>query len=812
MGGGLMQIERLRLVNFRQHEDTELVLGAGLTGIIGPNGAGKTTLLEAIAWALYGAEAARGTRDTIRRRGAGVRAPVRVELDFLLGPHRYRAIRSLNGAELYQDADPAAIANSIASVTEKVSRLLGMTRDEFFNTYFTGQKQLAVMAAMKPVERAQFLSRVLGYDRLQAAQERLREHRVGIRARLQTLEATLPDPAELEAEEARARERLAAAAASEAGSKVALEAAERRRAETEPRWQELQRQRERVATLDSDLRLAEHRVNSAREAFSQLDRELVAANEAKGKLESLRQQLAPLEALRAERQRLDELAGLYAKRQVAQAQLEETRAALQNVRVRAGKLPPADAVEQARAVLAAEQDRVEALDENYKERRSAWDRDLQDARTKRETLRDHYRELKEQLDRITLAGPEGTCPTCARPLGAEYGKVLGVLDGQLQEVLFNGNYYKSRIDQLAAEPLELRDLERQREAAEKILAEASGQLGRLQAQAQEGPALRAEQTRLEARAVELELQAQQGPANYDPNRHAEIRRMLAALDPLALQGERLRATAERAEKLVQDAEAAERALSERESEARVVREQLALLGYSESVFQAARDAWEAAERARREADLGIVRSRSEHQAAEEGMAAVTRRREERARREAEARQAARELALYNELDRAFTDLRTDLNQQLRPDLSEIASAFLRDLSGGRYGELELDEDYVATIVEAGEPKPVISGGEEDIANLALRLAISQMIADRAGQPLSLLVLDEIFGSLDEEHRSAVVDLLRSLADRFPQVILITHIESVRDGFDRVIRVDFDVEKGTARVRDEVLGVSDGLAA
>ena len=45
---------------------------------------------------------------------------------------------------------------------------------------------------------------------------------------------------------------------------------------------------------------------------------------------------------------------------------------------------------------------------------------------------------------------------------------------------------------------------------------------------------------------------------------------------------------------------------------------------------------------------------------------------------------------------------------------------------------------------------MISGGEEDVANLALRLAISQMIAERAGQPLSLLVLDEIFGSLDED--------------------------------------------------------------
>jgi exonuclease SbcC len=97
---------------------------------------------------------------------------------------------------------------------------------------------------------------------------------------------------------------------------------------------------------------------------------------------------------------------------------------------------------------------------------------------------------------------------------------------------------------------------------------------------------------------------------------------------------------------------------------------------------------------------------------------------------------------------------------------------------------------------------VISGGEEDVANLVLRLAISQMVAERAGQPLSLLVLDEIFGSLDEQRREHVVALLRRLADRFPQVILITHIESVRDSVDRVLRVAVDPGTGAAMVRDE----------
>ena len=100
---------------------------------------------------------------------------------------------------------------------------------------------------------------------------------------------------------------------------------------------------------------------------------------------------------------------------------------------------------------------------------------------------------------------------------------------------------------------------------------------------------------------------------------------------------------------------------------------------------------------------------------------------------------------------------------------------------------------------------MISGGEEDLANLVLRLAISQMIAERAGQAFSLLILDEVFGSLDESRRHNVVELLRKLHDRFEQVVLITHIESVREGLDRVLSVRYDEEAGVSRVEQELGG-------
>ena len=187
--------------------------------------------------------------------------------------------------------------------------------------------------------------------------------------------------------------------------------------------------------------------------------------------------------------------------------------------------------------------------------------------------------------------------------------------------------------------------------------------------------------------------------------------------------------------------------------ATALRTRLAELGYSEDAHREAQEAAAVAERSRREAEVALARAKGESGAAAEAVQAAERRRAGVDGAGAGRRPRPRcDLALHQELDRALSDLRGELNATLRPDLSELASAFLRDLTNGRYTELELNEDYGATLLDDGDPKAVISGGEEDVANLALRLAISQMIAERAGQPLSLLVLDEIFGSLDEDRR------------------------------------------------------------
>jgi exonuclease SbcC len=100
------------------------------------------------------------------------------------------------------------------------------------------------------------------------------------------------------------------------------------------------------------------------------------------------------------------------------------------------------------------------------------------------------------------------------------------------------------------------------------------------------------------------------------------------------------------------------------------------------------------------------------------------------------------------------------------------------------------------------PLSRFSGGEGDLANLCLRLAISRVIADRSGSNVDFLILDEIFGSQDQTRKRNIMLTLNQLAKQFHQIILITHIEDVKDFMENVINVK-EREDGTSYVTVEV---------
>lgn len=795
-----MRLHSLRLQNFRQHADTVVEFGDGLTGIIGPNGAGKSTLLEAIAWALYGNAAARGTRDGIRNARAETRAPVRVELDFSLAGHRYRVVRSITSAECYLDGGESPVASTITGVTELLQRRLGMSRAEFFHTYFTGQKELDVMAAIGPAERARFLSRVLGYDRLSGAQELAREQRRALLAEINGLRQGMPDADAVWRMLAEAEARVALARTRAAEAEIARIATADRLAALAPRWADAQAERERAQQLLAELRVAENDALALARDVERLDRELEAIATAHEERAPLLAELALLPDLRVQLSVQDGLAAAEARRQALMERLSGSADEEARLEERALKLETAPTLEvETQQHLATARTALVAAEQTFERERTSWVRDKQEAETRLEALRTQYTELDQQRETLEGLGEESPCPTCGRPLGASYRSVLDLLSEQLETVRIDGNYYRQRVEQLTRTPEAIEALDEQRRTAQQDVAAAERRLTRIQSAMTELTALREQRAALAARIEETRTLLAALPMGYDAVQHGVLRASVARLADLETRAARLSGLVEREEST--RAERSRIAAARELARQRVValEEQRGAVGQSDADFATVRDAHERAALEARRAELEAVTATAEAERARSEMEAAERGKRELARLQESLDELERDKRLHDELDRALTDLRTDLNFQLRPELSEIASRFLADLTDGRYNALEFDEDYTLVVLEDGLPKPVISGGEEDLCNLVLRLAISQMIAERAGQAFSLLILDEVFGSLDDTRRGNVIELLRRLNDRFEQVIVITHIEQVREGLDRVLVVRFDEERGASTV-------------
>ena len=137
-----------------------------------------------------------------------------------------------------------------------------------------------------------------------------------------------------------------------------------------------------------------------------------------------------------------------------------------------------------------------------------------------------------------------------------------------------------------------------------------------------------------------------------------------------------------------------------------------------------------------------------------------------------------------------------------PDIEDRANELLGRLTGG---EMQVrfqtqkqlkSRDAVAETLDiqisdrSGErPYENFSGGEQFRVNFAIRLALSQILAKRAGARLQTLVIDEGFGSQDPNGRQRLVEAIHAIQDDNARILVITHIDELRDAFPTRIEVE-----------------------
>jgi DNA repair exonuclease SbcCD ATPase subunit len=129
--------------------------------------------------------------------------------------------------------------------------------------------------------------------------------------------------------------------------------------------------------------------------------------------------------------------------------------------------------------------------------------------------------------------------------------------------------------------------------------------------------------------------------------------------------------------------------------------------------------------------------------------------------------------------------RDHLVARIGPELSREAQALFRELTGAEYDDLRIDEESLAIQIADGTDYFAMerfSGSETDLANLALRVAISLHLSRMSGADVGMMVLDEVLASLDAERKDLFVRTMGRLSTHLHQLFVITHAEQVKDQF------------------------------
>ncbi len=143
-----------------------------------------------------------------------------------------------------------------------------------------------------------------------------------------------------------------------------------------------------------------------------------------------------------------------------------------------------------------------------------------------------------------------------------------------------------------------------------------------------------------------------------------------------------------------------------------------------------------------------------------------------------------------------------LIEQALPEIEEAANQLLSRLTDGQM-QVTFDtqkklksRDATAETLDirlsdsaGARPYENFSGGEQFRVNFAIRIALSQVLARRAGARLQTLVIDEGFGSQDPNGRTRLVDAIRAIQDDFKRILVITHIAELRESFPNQILVE-----------------------
>lgn len=844
----------LTLKNFMSYGDEPTTLsleGMHVACLCGDNGNGKSALLDAMTWALWGKTRASSVRsiseDDLIRLGAD---EVEVRFEFELSAQRYRVVRKRKrgktGAqwELTQwDGNGSFLpagGGGMRETGKQIVQLLSMEFDTFLNSAYLQQGRADEFTRQTPDSRKRILAEILDlnrYDVLEAkARERYKERREAaeeLEREIRLLDAEIARKPEFEEQARTAAETV-----------LALE---KRLTDQEAIAGKLRERRAGLDALAGAVAEGEVRLKGMEDDIRQREKERC---DKVARLEKLQTVLAQKDAILAD---YASLQTAMKRREQLEPMLEEFNRRAADLRTVIGAIDLEEKeirgdlkfaerelqdAEMRRKDLASIETRIAGLKSalveeavvaetlrTAQEQQAAAQQEFSELGARSKQLTAAISEVEEVLE--MLAQPRAACPVCESDLsGPKRDSVIErqqqKRDGFKQEltaVQRDGRLKKQHLTSLQEQTAALGARQHEFTASRSQLKELAAQQENLASAGVDVETVRAKVDKLRdqlekgefaapKRIQRQRLEKEQERLQYSKVEHEAVTQRIRNLEPTHKRYQEYQYAADNWDREADERERLEHVVAEKRSvlrkeQAKLEEQKLKLGRYDEIK----RDAVAA------ETELSRLRNELTNvQVNERSLRNYIRQCEDaevlRKRKREEHKKADHERGMYNALAAAFgkKGVQALIIENAIPELEDEANGLLSRMTdnamqvtfettrAARSTGNEIETLDIKITDDLGtRPYELFSGGEGFRVNFAIRIALSRLLARRAGAKLQTLILDEGFGTQDGKGREKLVQVIDTIKDDFEKILVITHVEELKDSFPQRIEVTKDAQ-------------------
>jgi exonuclease SbcC len=789
-----MILSKLRLENFKKYTSFEIEFGEGLIGIIGKNGSGKSTIFEAILFALYGEAKTRGNKDLLRNANASDKDTVSVELEFEFEGISYSVVREFRGKAMSANAkfykNNSLTTTGAKEVTSAIIKLTKMSKDAFMHTLFASQKELTSLSTLKNEDRKKMIRKLLGLEKIDFVEKELVEKSRELKREIEAFREVLLGEDEIKLKQEQIKESVTV---KDAIAKEVLSKNE-----------ELEHIKLREQSIKKELELLSKTKEQKQKLFSELE---LAKNSKSSEILNQVKLSAELHQLEHKQEELKKLEPVKAEYTALQDQIKEQEKLKEFHLKKEGILKEQTLLREQYTKSKTDINTLERACEGYEEfvlnaknlelNIAVLQESVNAKHTIENELKAEMAAEQKQID-ITNAkiaklhelGSEGACPTCTRPLIEEYDKVINSLIGAVKET------HQKKIDeyqkQLQNVTAQKAVFEAQKKAKDSEFLDLTKNINIMQSKLKDLKTAKEHFSHVEQKGVKNKAELQELEAySYDQKLHERVKNSLTAIEPqhkhaLSLETELKRLVLVKSDLLqvnqkieelkavvqnkdlefkniIYDDVKHKHQLDEHESILKTIESKTALL--NEIKVQIAKI----------EGEIKTIQNTLKNN--EIQLKKVQTKKDD--------------LRDYEKIKTSLSEFKTKLNAKVAPRISSIASEMYATITKGKYQYIEVSNDFDFFIYDDGKKYPIerFSGGEVDLANLVLRIAISKTLTELSGaSSIGFLAFDEVFGSQDESRRMEILEAFHTIKEQYRQIFLISHEMEIKEMFERVVEL------------------------